>query len=275
MTLINAKIDVPALHCTQQWDLNGIAANYLWFAYAFGDVTTINAPQPISVFVPLVSNTRALFPNLVENNQDIPIPADVGTFQANLDDGGADLALLGVLVVLFAQHDTPDEAIAAGYDAYRDAAIREFNNFVKVHGFVRPTDDDINQIAAAIGNSVSSAIQSKLSVWQKLFDFQDTLIGHFHKLFIGSELRAGPTPSVVPLGLPLLDQDVFVGGRKVGHQHHRPAASIRRGAQQGRPHRARVQRARDDLRLLRRGHGVSVGQGAHIDAADLRVRRAF
>src|SRR5262245_23013196 len=220
MTLINAKIDMPALHCTQQFELGGIAADYLWFAYFFADVTTISTPQPISVFVPLVSNTRALFPDLVGNNQDILIPPEVGTFQVYLDDGGASLALLGVLVVLFSRHETPDGAIAAGYDAFRDAVIRELNNFVKANGAVRPTDDQIAQIANEIRNSVSSAIESKLSTWQKLFDTQDKFIGHFHTLFVGSELAAGPTPRTMPLGLPPLDGDVFVGGFKVGHQHY-------------------------------------------------------
>src|SRR6266436_5663386 len=127
MTLISAKIEVPVLHCTQQFDdTHGNSEPYLWFAYIFSDITTANTQQPISVFVPLVSNTRALFPGNVGNNQDVPIPPEIGTFQVNLDSGRLDppRVLLGVFIVLLEQDDTSDEAIAAGYDAFRDAVRR-------------------------------------------------------------------------------------------------------------------------------------------------------
>ena len=46
------------------------------------------------------------------------------------------------------------------------------------------------------------------------------------------------------------------------------AAAIRRWAEKGRPHRARAQRAWDDLRLRWRGHLVAVRQAANVDTAD-------
>jgi hypothetical protein len=69
----------------------------------------------------------------------------------------------------------------------------------------------------------------------------------------------------------LLD-DSAVGG---DNGKYRPAGTIRRWAEEGRPHRARTQRAWNDLRLLRHGHEVAVCQFAHIDPADQGVGRPF
>ena len=221
MTLISAKIDVTALHCTQLFEpplFKFLEDYYLWFAYFFADVTTVSTSQPISVFVPLVSDTRALFPNYIGKDEDVPIPPEVGTFQVNLDDGGGDtpIALLGVLIVQLSRIDTPDDAIAAGYDAYRDAVLRELNNFVIANGPVVPTDDQIRQIADAIGNSVRSAISSKLSIWQKIFDNQDELIGHSHALFFGPQLSVAANVIVSePLGLRPIDEGLL--GRVFRH----------------------------------------------------------
>ena len=102
----------------------------MWFAYFWGDATSIHAPDPISVFVPKVLDTRAQYPDNIGNNRDILIPTEVGQFEINLEGGGSNLTMLGVLAVLFEEDDTHSDAIAAGYDAFRIAVKRELNKYV-------------------------------------------------------------------------------------------------------------------------------------------------
>lgn len=229
--MISAKISVPILHCTSQYDEKGNSEPYLWFAYFWADITTLNMAEPISVYVPPFSNIRGLFPDDIGNNRDIAIPPELGTFQISLDDAGSHIALLGILIVLMEQDETPDDAIAAGYDAYRDAVRRELNKYVSEYGLTPPSDGQIKEIVNAITKSVYDAIKSKLSILSKLFDNQDDFLGHVRGIFFGQQLHAGPTPSVMDLGLPPIDQDAYKvviqsinplrwSLVKVGHQHY-------------------------------------------------------
>jgi hypothetical protein len=136
--MLKATVTIPRLHCVQQYDENGNSEPYLWLADVTAD-TTSTLPKPVSVFVPHVLDTRAQYPGNIGNNQDIPIPVEVGTFTKNLEGGMDNTAMLGVLAVLVEEDDTPSEAIAAGYAAFRDAADREINKFV--FSFLRVVTD--------------------------------------------------------------------------------------------------------------------------------------
>jgi len=63
-------------------DEHGNSEPYLWFAYFWGDATSISNDDEnrITVFVPSVPDTRAQYPDNIGNSRDIPIPADVGRF---------------------------------------------------------------------------------------------------------------------------------------------------------------------------------------------------
>jgi hypothetical protein len=159
--MINAVIRIPLLHCTQQYDENGNSEPYLWFAYFWADATSISAPDPISVFVPSAADTRAQYPDNIGNNRDIPIPIEVGRFEVNLEGGGSNLTMLGVLAVLFEEDDTHSDAIAAGYDAFRIAVSRELNKYVKEKRLTPSNDDDVQKIVSAIYTSVYNAIAAQ------------------------------------------------------------------------------------------------------------------
>ena len=211
--MINAAIQIPLLHCTQQHDEHGNSERYLWFAYFFADATTILAPDPISVFVPSVPDTRAQYPDNIGDNRDIPIPTEVGRFEVNLEGGASNLAMLGVLAVLFEEDDTASEAIAAGYDAFPLAVSQALNKFVKENGPKVPNDDEIKKIVSDIYTPVYNAIKDKVSFWSGLWDDQDDFIGFSHALFVRADLAEPATPTVKELGLAPIAQKVNVSGR--------------------------------------------------------------
>jgi hypothetical protein len=73
--------------------------------------------------------------------------------------------------------------------------------------------------------------------------------------------RACRRETIEPLEGVLL-HDGAVGG---DDGKHRFAGTVRRRAEEGRPHRARAQRARDDLRLRRHGDDVAVCKAIDVD----------
>jgi hypothetical protein len=230
--MLNAQIQIPILHCTQQYDENGNSEPYLWFAYFWGDATSIAAQDsqpPITVFVPSVPDTRAQYPDNIGNNSDIPVPAAVGRFAVNLEGGGSNLTMLGVLAVLFEEDDTHSDAIAAGYDAFRTAVSRELNNYVKTKGLTPPDNAAIQNIVSGIYTSVYNAIADKEGLWHGFWDNQDDYIGYSYALFLG--LPEPATPTVQDLGLAPIDADAFKivinsisplswSLVKVGHNHY-------------------------------------------------------
>ncbi len=241
--MISATIEVPSLHCTEQFDEHGNSEPYLWFAYFFTDAMSLD-PQndnPVSVFVPDVPDVRALFPE-VGNNQDIDIPPELGVFQVNLEGTVLNVAMLGVLVVLLEEDETPDDAIAAGYNEFRKAVHRELNKHVRENGFMPPDDEQSKKIVDAVRSSVKDAVASELGFWEGLCDNQDDTIGFAKVIFFGDALKEPPAPTVKVFELPAIDADAFAVRFtnvfppnfelvKVGHHHYefvRPQLKLQR-----------------------------------------------
>jgi hypothetical protein len=225
--MLKATVNIPLLHCVQQYDENGNSEPYLWFAFFSAD-TTSTLPKPVSVVVPHVLDTRAQYPGNIGNNQDINIPVEVGSFTKNLEGGMRNTAMLGVLAVLFEEDDTSSEAISAGYAAFRDAVDREINNFVirlvtGGGGLRPPTDDEKETIVRAIRSSVTDAISNKVGCWSGLWDNQDDFIGYSLALFIGDQLAEPIAPTAQALGLPPIDADAF---KVVIHWTNPPTATL-------------------------------------------------
>lgn len=192
--MINATIKIPTLRCLEQYDESGRSEPYLWFCFFWADAT-LNLSEPISVFAPPLYDIRGMFPDGVGNNQDIPIPTILGTFSRNLHPP----AVLGVLIALLEEDETPDDAIVAGYDAFADAARRELNNFVLEHRLRAPTPDEAEMIKQAIKTSALAAVKSKLSFLSKLFDNQDDFLGFSYAIFEEVPLQSSQPFDLVPI----------------------------------------------------------------------------
>jgi hypothetical protein len=195
--MISAKIVIPNLWCIQT---PGHPDPYLWFAYFWGDVTSLGKVDPVtgqpalvSVSVPRVVNTRLQYPDNVGSGDFIPVPAEMGQFQQDLEGGDSNLAMLGVLAVLLEQNDTHDDAIAAGYDALQPAVSQQLNTYVnnlimKGQGLRAPSDDEIKTITSGIHDAVINAIKNKVNKCSGFFEAQDETVGSSYAFFSGDQL---------------------------------------------------------------------------------------
>ena len=239
--MVHARIEIPTLHCTEQYDEHGNSEPYLWFAYFFTDALRLTDPEPVSVFVPNAPDIRGLFP-VVGNNQDIAIPPELGTFEVDLEDAGLGIAMLGVVVVLLEEDDTPSNAVAAGHDAFEKALRRELNKFVNEEGLRPPDDDEMSRIVNAVKSSATEAASSEAGILSYLCDNQDDTIGFAQAIFFGGALQEPLTPTSTVFELPAIDADAlrlvitsfnplqyhFI---KVGHNHYefvRPLLRLQR-----------------------------------------------
>ena len=183
---------------------------YVWLAYFWGDIHTLASPQPVSVFVPPSNDTRYPYPEFPQALVAVPIPAQFGQFQVNLDDAGMGFDAAGVLALVFGQHDTPDDAIAAGYSVFGTAVAQQLNDYVSNNGATTPTPDQIHVIADAIKSSVTNAISNKLSDWDKFLTWidqetQDEFIGYSYAFFGPGGLNP---PQDTPLNLPPIEKQI-------------------------------------------------------------------
>jgi hypothetical protein len=113
------------------------------------------------------------------------------------------IAGIGVLVVLFEEFDTPDDAISAGYAVFGPAVLKQLNQFAKDNGLAaKPTSQQVAAIAAGVTNDVTAAVKSKLSIWD-LLQQQDASEGHTHVLLAGpGDLTPPQNVSLLPLNEP-------------------------------------------------------------------------
>jgi hypothetical protein len=179
------------------------------YAYFWGDIHTLGTDVPVSVSVPPSVDTRDAYPDFTQALVAVPIPAGFGSFQVNLDDGGVGIDAAGVLALVFGQHDTPDDAISAGYTAFGTAVSQQLNAYVQTNGAVAPTPAQIQAMAASIRADVSGAIKNKLSDWDKFLTWigqetQDEFIGYSYAFFGPGKLTP-PQDSALDLP-PIVNQ---------------------------------------------------------------------
>ncbi|HEV2759335.1 MAG TPA: hypothetical protein VGV86_07165 [Acidimicrobiales bacterium] len=192
---VNATVQLPTLRCHRQDDGGGPSEPYLWTAAFWADATH----PKVRAYAPMDSTSaRDIFPDGVENGEDVAIPASIGRLTARLDDGGANLALFGVIAILLEHDETPEHAMVKGHRELPRAVEREINRYIDKNGPTRPTTEQQNAIAGAVRKSVLDAISDDLSWWEKLTKDQDDPVAHAFALFIGGELDVRPP---VPLTL--------------------------------------------------------------------------
>ncbi|HZY96464.1 MAG TPA: hypothetical protein VFE35_05135 [Candidatus Cybelea sp.] len=191
---------------------------YLWLAYFWGDVHTLSSPVNISVFLPPLADSRSTNQyGSADPAGGIAVPSQVGTLQINLDDGLFGIGMAGVLIALFEKHDTPDDAINAGYDAFGPALQQQIDTFLNTNGFHRPpTDQQILGMVKGVADAVTSAVSSKLSIWDKIFGTQDKNVGYSTAFFAGqNQLQVGEgtgIPNITPHPPSAYSQCSFPGG---------------------------------------------------------------
>jgi hypothetical protein len=196
---------------------------YLWFAYFWGDLHTLSSPVNISVFTPPLADSRSINQyRSPDSAGSIAVPGQVGTLQITLDDeipnfdgGTLRIGMAGVVIALFEKHDTPEDAISAGYDVFGPALHQQIDAFLNANGLRSPTDQQIRAMVKGVADAVTSAVSSKLSIWDKLFGTQDKNVGHTIVLMAGDTLQVGEgtgVPNITPDPPSPYSQCSFPGG---------------------------------------------------------------
>jgi hypothetical protein len=193
---------------------------YAWFAYFWTDQKTLNSsgPTPIAVNVPASGNTRAEFLN-TPGEDSTGVPADLGSFSVKLDDSIGS-ASFGAIVLVLGQYDTPDDAIASGYSAFRTSITTELNKLVpSLVGGGSPDPQQISALNSAVSNGVISAIKGSLGAWDKFLSVfkqekADVFLGSSYVYFNQTELtpQGGDVPHSkidAPLQLPPTPDHIF------------------------------------------------------------------
>jgi hypothetical protein len=162
---------------------------YLWFAYFWADVTTIS-----SVVTPPMNGARSVISQFESTR--IFIPSQVANFQHDLNDGGVGFMVAGVVIAMFEKHDTSDEAMEAGYEAFGPALQDQIQSFLQkkvqiflqTKMFVAPTEQEIQNLVNAVKDAVKNAVKSKVGID---LGTQDSAVGYTYRFLAPDQLQVG------------------------------------------------------------------------------------
>jgi len=208
MNSLDVELRLNNLHCYDEGDGIGSAEPYLWtvFFKIDGDTTIVNSNftlQGTATVVTTPGNHGDLPNQDVDPGEDNPIPLVLGDFKTRLKPiplqqpvgnvtavGG----VVGVIAVVMEQDNTPDSAIAKGHVALNKAVQDALNALIPTLNFAHraPTDQEIEAMKKKIGDAVSNAVSSDVSIWDWLGGFgnMDDQIGSEVFRFSHEELEA-------------------------------------------------------------------------------------
>lgn len=195
MNILNVNLKVRNLHCFEEGDGIGSAEPYLWtvFFKIDGDTTVVNRNlelQGTATIVTTPGNQGDLPNHDVDPGENVPIPAVLGEFTTQLkpiplqqpvgdvtEVGG----VVGAVIVLMEQDNTPGAAIAAGHNALNNELRDSLNLLIPTLNFAHqePTDEEIEALKKQIGDEVTRVISDHVSIadWLGGFGNMDDKIG--------------------------------------------------------------------------------------------------
>lgn len=196
---LSVKLKLDRVHCFDEGDGIGNAEPYLWtvFFKVDGETMVVNTDGPAAPFLqgfPTVVGTPGNHGNLgntdVDEGDDVPVPAIIGEYNTVMKPiplttplfGVSEVGgMIGCLVVLMEEDNTPAAAIQRGHEAL-DSNVRD-----KLAGLLAtltianpsPSDEDIDALSEQIGDAVKGAVGDGVSViqWIAAFGNMDDQIG--------------------------------------------------------------------------------------------------
>jgi hypothetical protein len=125
---------------------------------------------------------------------------------------------VGCIALLFDQMDTPDDAVAAGHQAFNNGLQQGLDNLIPTFGPMKETvtQEDIQNIQVQVQTGVENAIKDALSTWQQIMiglgiSTPDSPMAI--ALFMLNQNDLGASPAV---GFPLQSTTDIHGGRFKG-----------------------------------------------------------
>lgn len=206
---IRVNLELDRIHVHDEGDGLGSAEPYLWSVFFKVDGETIQVTDALRLSGrPIVHTTPGSHGNLGNRDADegdiITIPEAVGEWSTTMQAipssssvGREFGGVVGVIVVMMEEDNVSDDGAEAGH-AGLDAAVRAaLQRIIDTRTITNQdvTEEEINQLTAAIGSAVEAAIVNQQNVFENLWSWlnPDDQIGSKVFMFTHDELNAGTT----------------------------------------------------------------------------------
>jgi hypothetical protein len=181
---LQATMHLGQLRCFEESDGSGHSEPYAWTVLVWADDATIMSPELVGVFAPPVwSSARAVIRRGMKAGERAQMPVSQRAFAHVFEDNSA-IKVQAIIVVLWEQDDTPDDAVDAAYEVFIPELRQAVIAFYIAHDQRLPdpdSDEDMKEIVDAVEPAIREAVISKLSGWEKLqawlgnFNFDDRI----------------------------------------------------------------------------------------------------
>jgi len=211
---LRVRFQLDTVHCFDEADGPGDAEPYLWAVYFKIDGDTVFLDERNMLAGTATVSTRPgnhgdLGDTDVGAGDDVAIPPSIGMYDTVLkpipltkpfpgieDVGG----VVGCVVVMLEQDNTPDDAIAQGHAALDQAIRRELDQLIPKFGILHqsPTQMEIAEIEQRVQDAVRSAIEDAMSFLAKLLTLgnSDDVIGQSFFSVSHDDLAASGAASI-------------------------------------------------------------------------------
>lgn len=179
MAMQRFTINLTQLRCIRESDA-GPAEPYVWVTYfALGPQIAPQEPGPLAFYTPSYDNFRTEFKSMSAGDA-VAIPPFLASASFDMDTNTLGPKLLGCVVVLMEENQTPQDDIIIGRIAFAKEIEKQLNALVKkriLENNTGPiTKAEKEAIAIAVGKSVGNAIKEHLDPSEWLLE-QDATIG--------------------------------------------------------------------------------------------------
>lgn len=174
----DAIITLERLRCIREDDGTGHSEPYIWPALLVIDNNSFkpNGDVVVGIAAPALGNARIVIKNDMRAGQDADIPTAVGRLRHRFEDGLTTGRLI-LIVILWEEDETPEAAMAAGYQEY----VKELPAAVAANALALQLASGeartaiIATINDRVADRVRSAIENGLTAFQKVRVFLGTL----------------------------------------------------------------------------------------------------
>ena len=166
----DAIIILETLRCITLRNTESRTEPYIWPVLIRVDDNTLATSQLVSLTAPVLGNARVVIKDSMRAGETADIPSSVGILRTRFDDG-LTMRRLILVVALWEEDETPQDAMEAGFQAFKSSlqdAIGDVDNLFPLStANEEEREQIIKEIRASVTSRVESAIRNELSAWEK------------------------------------------------------------------------------------------------------------